>query len=393
MSVVSSNAPEARPLRVLIVAGEVSGDMHAAAVMRAMRARHDAPILFRGIGGDDMAAEGAEILFHTDHTAMVGFWEVFKRFGFVLEMMRRMKQELRDWQPDLVLTVDYPGFNIRFAEVAHKQGFRTCHYICPKVWVWNKARIPQMAKCLDRLVTIFPFEAALFKGTGLPVTFAGHPLVDRAAASWAEPEPELPWKGRHHIALLPGSRTSEITRLLPDMLHAAALLEEELGEPCSFLIPAPTAKMRTLGEAVAARCARKPASFVFVDRQARQVMRQAHAAAVASGTATLEASLMRCPTVLIYRVSWLTYIPARFIIRGVKHLGLVNIIAGRTVMPELIQHDLSPAALAGWLKKYLTDAAARNQALAEYDAVNASLGSGQTAERAAEAVLATLKAE
>ena len=376
-----------RALRVLIVAGEVSGDMHAAALMRAMRVQHSAAIAFRGVGGDAMAAEGAELLFHTDRTAVMGLCDVLRHIGFFAHMMRVMTRELESWRPDLVLTVDYPGFNMRFAAAAHRRGFRTCHYICPKVWAWNRGRIPRMAQILDGLVTIFPFEAALFEGTGLRVTFAGHPLVDRAAASWAEPEPALPWRGRHRIALLPGSRVGEITRLLPDMLHAAALLEGELAGDCSFLIPAPTAAMRKLGEEVAARCARKPASFAFVGRQARQVMRQAQAAAVASGTATLEASLMRCPTVLIYRAPWLTYVLARMVVRGVKHLGLVNIIAGRTVMPELIQHDLSPAALAAALKTYLTNPAEREKVLAEYDAVNAALGGGGTAERAAAGVL------
>ncbi len=387
----TAHSPQPAPLRILIVAGEVSGDMHAAALMRALRAQHAGPIAFRGVGGDVMRAEGAELLFHTDRTAVVGLWDVYRAIGFFLHMMRVMVRQLELWKPDLVLTVDYPGFNMRFAERAHRRGFRTCHYICPKVWAWNRGRIPKMARYLDHLVTIFPFEAACFAGTGLRVSFAGHPLVDRARASWDEPAAALPWQGAHHIALLPGSRSAEITHLLPDMLAAAALLEQTVAG-CSFLIPTPTPAMRRLAESVAAGCARKPSRLLFVDGQAREVMRTAQVAAVASGTATLEASLMRCPTVLIYRVPWLTYVIAKRVIRGVRHLGLANIIAGRGIMPELIQKDLTPERLAAELRHYLTDPVARAQMLADMDAVNAALGEGRAAERAATAILGALTA-
>ena len=378
------------PLRVLIVAGEVSGDMHASALMRAMREQHAGPIEFRGVGGDTMAAEGAQILFHTDRTAVVGIWDVLRHIGFFAHMMRVMVGELQTWKPDLVLTVDYPGFNMRFAKRAHARGFKTVHYICPKVWVWNKGRIPKMARDLDHLITIFPFETACFEGTGLRITFAGNPLVDRTRETFAEPEAPLPWRGKHRIALLPGSRVGEITRLLPDMLAAAAQLEKDFNGDCSFIIPTPTAAMRKLGETFAAQAPVRPANLVFIDGQARQTLRQAHAAVVASGTATLEACLMRCPTILVYRAPWLTIVLARLIIRDFKYLGLANIIANRTVMPELFQEDLSADAILVLLKRYLTDPAERAKVLADYEAVATALGSGDSATRAAKAVLATL---
>ena len=376
-------------LRILIIAGEVSGDMHAAALMRALRSQHAGPIAFRGIGGDAMTAEGAELLFHTDQTAMVGVFEVLRQIRFITRMMRTMEQELTTWQPDLVLTVDYPGFNMRFAKRAHRRGFTTVHYICPKVWAWNPGRIPKMARDLDHLITIFPFETACFEGTGLRITFAGHPLVDTARATWAAPEAPLPWSGQHHVALLPGSRAGEIKLLLPDMLAAAARLERELGD-CSFLIPTASAAMRRLSEDVAAGCREKPGVFTFVDGQAQQVLRQAHAAAVASGTATLEASLMRCPTVLIYRVPRISAAFLRWLTRRARFLGLANIIAGRLIMPELLQEEVTPAAVAAQLRIYLTDPAARAQLLADMAGVNVALGEGQAAERAARAVLASL---
>ena len=374
------------PLRVLICAGEVSGDMHAAALMRALRERLGRPVQFRGFGGDAMLAEGAELLYHTDRIAIIGITPVLMNLRFLLGMIRHMKRVILDWRPDLVLTVDYPGMNLRLARFAHDHGLRTVHYICPQVWAWHRSRIPKIARFLDQLLCLFPFEPDLFRDTPLKPQFTGHPLVDRAAETRAEPPAALPWQGTHRIALLPGSRTSEITRILPRLLAAAARLEQRLGGDCSFIIPAPTPKMRALGESVAAAAADKPARLAFVDGQARQVMLQAHAAAVASGTATLEACLMRCPTVLVYTASRVTYLIARLLVKGVKHLGLANIIAGREVMPELLQDAFTPERLADQLHLYLSDPAARARTLADLDATNALLGTGNASGRAADAI-------
>jgi lipid-A-disaccharide synthase len=377
-----------KPFRILICAGEVSGDLHAAALMRALRERIAGPVEFRGFGGDAMRAEGAEVLYHTDRIAIMGFTSVIKELPFLLGMIKHMKREILAWQPDLVLTVDYPGMNLRLAEFAHERGFRTVHYICPQVWAWHRNRIPKIARYLDLLLCIFPFEPALFQATPLKAVFTGHPLVDRAAETRAAPPAALPWQGRYRIALLPGSRRGEITRILPRLLEAAVLLEQKLGGDCSFIIPAPTRKMRALGEAVAAAAPAKPRRLAFVDSQARQVMSQAQAAAVASGTATLEACLMRCPTVLVYTASFVTYLAARLLVKGVKHLGLANIIAGKTVMPELLQYDFTPEQLADHLYRYLTDEALRTATLRELDAANALLGAGNASGRAADAIVA-----
>ncbi len=379
-----------KPLRILICAGEVSGDMHAAALMRALRERLPDGVTFRGFGGDAMRAEGAELLYHTDRIAIIGVTPVLKNLPFLLRMIRRMKREILNWKPDLVLTVDYPGMNLRLARFAHGNGFKTVHYICPQVWAWHRSRIPKIAKTLDLLLCILPFEPDIFKGTPLKALFTGHPLVDRARETRAAPPADLPWQGRHHIALLPGSRASEITHILPRLLKAARLLEQRLGGDCSFIIPAPTQKMRALDERVASVCPDKPQHLHFVDGQARHVMLQAHAAAVASGTATLETCLMRCPTVLVYIASRVTYLIARLVIKGVKHLGLANIIAGKEVMPELLQDAFSPELLADRLYVWLTDAEARRRITAELDATNTLLGDGNASGRAADAICAEL---
>lgn len=376
------------PLRIFIVAGEASGDLHAAPLMAALRSLSPREVLFRGIGGDAMQREGLETLVHCDSISVIGFWEVLKRIGFFVRLLRRMTAEIEKWKPDILLTVDYPGFNLRLAANAKKLGVPTVHYICPQVWVWRRSRIWKIARVLDGLVAIFPFEPDCFLPTRLRPVFAGHPLVDRASETFSAPEAELPWLGTgRRVALLPGSREGEISRILPDMLAAAADLEAKLEEPVSFIIPASSAFIKEKILSIANRQTRKPSHLGIVDSMAREVLRQAEAAAVASGTATLEAALMLCPTVLAYRVSPLTYLVGRIVLRKAGFIGLANLMMKRQVMPELVQKDLSPGSLSGWLMRYLTDAELRGRTIDDLRAVGDSLGDGNSAIRAAKAVL------
>lgn len=378
-----------KQLKIFIVAGEASGDQHAAPLMRAICEQSPYPVVFRGIGGDAMREAGLDSLLHCDSISVIGFWEVLKRIRFFAKLLKKTVAEIREWKPDIVLTVDYPGFNLRLAKAAKKLGFKTVHYICPQVWVWHRNRIWKIAKALDALITIFPFEPACFEPTTLRPVFAGHPLVDRTRETFASPEADLPWlASSRRVALLPGSRASEISRLLPDMLKAAAILEANLTEPISFIIPASSSRTRALVNGVIDSVERKPTHLTIVDGMAREVLRQAEAAAVASGTATLEASLMLCPCVLVYRASWLTYRLGRIVLRKAGCIGLANLITGKRIMPELIQHDLSPETLSNALAKYLVDEAERTKALEGLREANAVLGSGDAAKRAAQTILA-----
>ncbi len=381
------------PLRIYLVAGEASGDAHAAHLVRAIRALSPRPVVFRGIGGAALRAAGQEQLMDCDSIAVVGIVEVLKRLRFFARLLRRTTDDMRDWKPDALLTGDYPGFNLRLAANAKKLGIRTIHYICPQVWVWHRSRIWKIAETIDTLITIFPFEPACFEPTKLRPVFAGHPLVDRAAETLASPEAPLPWlPGSRRVAILPGSRPSEIATLLPTLLGAAARLEGDLGQPVSFVLPASSSRIRVLVESVIARTREKPSHLAVVDGGAREVLRQAEAAAVASGTATLEASLMLCPTILVYRGSFLSYLLARFVLRKVGCLGIANLITGTRVMPELLQYDFTPAQVSAALAAYLTDAAARAKALDGLREANAALGDGNSAERAARVVLDALRA-
>ncbi|MFO7937347.1 MAG: lipid-A-disaccharide synthase [Kiritimatiellia bacterium] len=380
-------------LKIYICAGEVSGDLHGAALMQALKELYPGKIVFRGFGGDHMQAEGLELLYHTDQTAVCGITPVLKELPFLLSMMKHIKKDMLEWQPDLVLTVDYPGMNLRLAKFAHRQGLRTIHYICPQVWAWHRSRIPKIARYIDRLLCIFPFEPEHFAETDLDVLFTGHPLVDRVWETCREPAPDFPWSDGYRIALLPGSRRREITRILPRILDAAVLLEKKLGGSCSFIIPAPTRRMLDLARSTCDSHGNKPASLEFIEGHARHLMLQADAAAIASGTATLEASLIRCPAVLVYCAAPLTAFFARILIKGVRFLGLANIIADREVMPELLQENFTPQALCDHLHKYLVSDEVRKQTLAGLDTVNARLGEGNASERAAHSVLDFMSAQ
>ena len=359
--------------------------MHAAALVRALREK--IPLELRGFGGDALRAEGAELLYHTDQTAVVGFVPVLLRGRFFASMLRRMKREIETWKPDLLLTVDYPGMNLRLAGHARKKGVTTVHYICPQVWAWHRSRIPKIARILDLLVCLFPFEPACFEGTGLRAVFAGHPLVDRMAEARAEPPLELPWHGaRHRVALLPGSRAGEIQRCLPKMLAAARMLEDRLRKEglgdVSFVVPGPTEAMRAEAEKIASRAPARPTRCEVLRVNARHVLLQAEAAAVASGTATLEACLARCPTVLVYSLNPATAWFIRRVIT-IKYAGLANIIAGREVMPELLQSNFTAPNLTERLYGYVASPAACHEARVCYDEVAARLGPGHAAETAA----------
>lgn len=396
-------------MKILIAAGEKSGDLHAARLMAALRKATLEPVEFRGMGGDLMERAGARLLFRDDDLAVIGFVPVLAKLPFFLHVWSEMKRLIRDWHPDLVVTIDYPGFNLRLDASARRRHIPTVHVVCPQVWAWRRGRIPKIAASMDRLLCFFPFEPALFAamsddpasgprslGASEPsfrAVFVGHPLVDIFRE---EPPPgNLPWfRGTKRVALLPGSRAGEIDRILPRLLAAAKLLEKKLGEDhVSFLIPAATSRARVDIVARLDMSEVRPCHIACVAGRAREVLRSADAAAVASGTATLEAALARVPTVLVYAVSPALAAFARLVIRGVKFLGLANIVAGREVMPELLQQDFTPEATAARLEHWLADPAAHDATVAELDAATAKLVTGHDAMAAAAHEIFALLAE
>ena len=369
--------------KIMIIAGEVSGDMHAAALVKAAN-RLNTNLQWFGIGGSLMRSAGVETLHDISEMAVVGLAEVLKRYLFFRRVFFEMLDVADKRRPDVVILVDYPGFNLRLAERLHKRGIKVVYYICPQVWAWHRERIPKMAKIIDHLITIFPFEADHFAGTGLRVTYAGHPLVDEIHAALQNEPEELPWKSEKHIALLPGSRLQEIRRLLPDMWKAAAIIERNNHET-SFIIAAAGSEQSILMQELIQNNP-GPKNFSIVVNKTRDILRTSHAAMVASGTATVETALLRCPMVVVYRVNGLTYHILKHLVK-VDNIGMVNVLAGKQICPELIQHELTPQKLAKEMLPLIDETPQRKRMLNELNRVISLMGKGGTAQHAAQILL------
>jgi lipid-A-disaccharide synthase len=364
---------------ILVVAGEDSGDMHAADVIRALKEKRP-DLTFWGIGGDRLRAEGVELLHDTREMDVLGIVEVLKRYPFFKRTFAEILAEADKRKPVAVLLVDYPGFNLRLAGELKKRGIKVLYYVCPQVWAWNRGRIPKMAKMIDRLMVIFPFEVDVFKGVDIKVDFVGHPMVDELREfRTKEPEP-LPWNGKKKIALLPGSRKQEIVYILPPLLEAAQLLEQSRPD-VSFLIPVPERRV-ALVESILQKTGKAPRNISILAGRAREVLKQADAAFVASGTATLEAALLRCPTVLVYRGSFINYLFARALIR-IPWLGIANIVSGKEIMPERLQQHMRPIELVATIDPLTNSTPVRAAMVEKFKALEKMLGSGSPAARVA----------
>ncbi len=285
--------------------------------------------------------------------------------------------------------MDYPGFNLRLARRLRALGIPVLYYICPQVWAWHRRRIRTLAKVAERLITIFPFEAAYFSGTGLRVDYVGHPLVERVEAARVRPEDPLPWNGRPRVALLPGSREQVIRRLLPVLWDAARRLQCRYPE-AAFIFAAPDTPGENLLRMLTRERTGGPRRWAIVTGRTLEVLGQADAAVIASGTATVEAALQGCPMVVVYRTPWLNYLFARVLVR-VDTIGMVNIIAGECVCPERIQAAATPSAIANAIEPLLTDTPERRRMQEALQRVAAALGKPGAADRAAACVLETLQ--
>ena len=354
-------------LKILLLAGEESGVLYAERLRRAL---------------PGCEFQTYQDRYKTSDLAVMGFWAVIKRLFFFLGVQRTMKRVIREWQPDVVVTIDYPGLNLKLAAYAKARGIPAVHIVCPQVWAWHQGRIPKVAAAVNRLLCFFPFEPALFKdfeGKDFHATFIGHPMVD-VFAEEERRHTDPDYQGRRKqgaplLAILPGSRVGEIQRHLPRLLDAVRLLNRQ-----DLRVVIPAANDRAEAEIRATITARNdPFAPEVVKGGARDLLRRADCAAVASGTATLEAALAHCPTVLVYAVSALLAWFARHAIKGIKHIGLANVIAEKSgvepPMPELLQEAFTPEAVAAQLTAWLDDAEARARASRALDDVMARLHS------------------
>jgi lipid-A-disaccharide synthase len=372
------------PRHLAIVAGEASGDTHGAALMRALRGE-DPGIRFTGKGGPKMASIAAESGGSIDNwiaeAGVLGLWDVLRHYGYFKRKFAALLDELEADPPEAVILVDYPGFNVRLAKAIRTRRIptRVIYYISPQVWAWNRRRIPEMARALDLMICIFPFEKAIYETSGLPTVFAGHPMAE-------ELRPIPPAEREENLfGLFPGSREREVRKIFPAMAGAAALIlksRPEIRFEAAAATPAHAELIRSM--------AREAGVEITVSTgAARDLMRRATAALVCSGTATLEAGCLGLPYALVYRVATLTYEVGLRLIR-VKHLGMVNILADRPVIREFIQHDATPAALADEGLRLLNSREARERLSSDLASVTSILGgeAGNPASlRAASAVL------
>ena len=371
-------------MKLFLVAGEASGDARGAELMRALQELHGGALEFHGLGGPQMnALSQGNIRDWTDRAGVIGFIDVIKNYGYFRREFAAALEAIERLQPDAVLFIDYPGFNLRLAAAIKQRGLspKVIYYISPQVWAWHRSRIPKMAKTIDLMLCLFPFEKPLYEQSGLRTEFVGHPMLDSLKAKRiAEPREE------NLVALLPGSRKREVKKIFPTMLATAALLHQRKPE-LRFAAAASSEKMRGLMQEVLDQYPGVPCEISL--RNAYDLMQRAAVGMVASGTATLEASYFRLPFALVYRVAWLTYEIGRRVIR-VPFIGMANILAGREVIREFIQGAAQPAALADYLQGLLEKPAAREELIAGTDGAIATLGEGGAAKRAAEAVLAEL---
>jgi len=367
---------------IYFVAGEVSADNHGAALMRSLRVL-DPELKFIGRGGPQMQQlAGAGFKNWIGDAAVLGLWEVLRKYGYFREQFRRTLSEIKESKPDAVVLIDYPGFNLRLARALRKQSQRhkTIYYISPQVWAWNRGRIKNMARFIDLVLCIFPFEADLYSASGLRAVFVGHPMVERLETLKIDThrDPNL-------IGLFPGSRMREVRKIFPVMMEAARRLLQ-LNPTLRFQVAAASEDLaREMNEQLVDRHA------IEIDvGQTATIMQRAFVGIVASGSATLEAAYFRMPFVLIYKVAWPTYVAARLVV-NVDFLGMPNLLAGKEVVPEFIQHEAKPDAIVKAVRLLMEESPARDRMISDFDAIVSKLGGPGASGRAARAILEELR--
>jgi lipid-A-disaccharide synthase len=349
--------------------------------MRALRERRS-DIEFLGAGGHQMRAFAGPHIFDWEDEAVVGLWDVLKKYGYFRAQLHRMVEQIVAEKPDALITVDYPGFNLRLAKAvkARMPGLRAIHYVSPQVWAWHRGRIPKMAQYLDLMLCLFPFEIPLYEGAGLHAVCVGHPLLDTLAAKKTDiaREPDL-------VALLPGSRGKEVRKIFTVIVDAALRMRDQRPD-LRFAAAATSESLATEMRAILASRGKDESFCVVSLRSAHDLMQRAAVGMVCSGTATLESTYFGLPMVILYKVAWLTWAIGKRLVK-IPWLGLPNVLAGREIAREFLQEKAEPAAIAEEVLRLLKDADYRGGQQTAQREVIASLGDRGAAQRAADAIL------
>jgi lipid-A-disaccharide synthase len=374
---------------LLVVAGEASGDLHGARLVEELRRRRPGLSIF-GLGSTRLRAAGVDLVADGAEISAVGLFEILKIVRRARVIFRRIVERAKDERPRLAVLIDFPEFNLRLARELHAAGVRVAYYVSPQIWAWRQGRVKAIARDVDRMLVLFPFEVDFYRGHDVEVRHVGHPLVDEVpqeAHVWERTPAEGP--ARFRVALLPGSRGSEIRRLLPSMLGAARELARQL--PCEFvLLQAPTVSDALLAPFLSG--AGVEIRRVPGDERRFEELAACHLALCASGTATLETGLVGTPLLVVYRLGPVTYAMAKALVR-LPHVSLVNLVLGREVVPELLQGDAAPARVAARAVGLLRDRAAIDTMRSGLGELRHRLGEGGATRRVADEIEAMLDAE
>ena len=373
-----------------MVAGEASGDLLGAHLIAALKARRSG-MLFAGIGGPRMTAGGFESLYPMEKLSVRGYAEVLRNYSEIMGIRRRLAKALIDERPDLFIGVDSGDFNLGLERRLKDAGIPTIHYVSPSVWAWRGWRVKRIARSVTRILVMFPFEAPLYEKAGVPVTYVGHPLADvipqQPNKQEARDALRLPAK-KLIVALLPGSRRSELHYMASAFVLAAHRFRQEMSE-VHFVVPMVTRATRDMFEAALHQHNRKDLPLTLLFGHSHEALAAADMALVASGTATLETALFKTPMVIAYRQSPITWRLMRSMLY-LPYIGMPNILAGERLVPELLQDDANPVALAGALLKLWRDEGARDRQVARFHDFHHLLRQN-TAQKAADAVMQVLE--
>jgi lipid-A-disaccharide synthase len=366
---------------ILMVAGEASADLHGAEVVDALRSTQPHLPIF-GVGGEKMRRAGFEAVIDAEQMSVAGLTEVLLALPRMWRYMRQIERLAQERRPRVAVLIDLPDFNLRLAKRLKRLGIPVVYYISPQIWAWRQSRVHQIKELVDRMLVILPFEKDFYLQHNVPVDFVGHPLVEELSHSPSRLQAReilgLKNDAGPIVAMLPGSRLVEMTRLLPTMLASLPELRKSYPTMQVIVPVAATVPRDRVDEIV-----RQSGQVVtLIPGQATEVLVSADAVVVASGTATLQTALLARPMVVVYRVSWLTYHILKRMIK-VAHIALVNLIAGKRLVTELVQNDFTPRALAAEVLSLLRDAAKRDALVSDLSALRSQLGKGDTAERVA----------
>lgn len=376
--------------KIMVIAGEVSGDMQAARVIRELQ-KKDPTLTWIGMGGEEMRKAGVKIVFDPTRISTIGFVEALKHLRQLYAVLHLLEQVIDAEKPDLLFLVDYSAFNMKMAKLGQRKGIPVVNYFSPSAWVWGKWRAKTMARRGARIAAVFPMEAQVYREAGADVTFVGHPLLDFVAPAMSRMdfraligvESAVPM-----IGLLPGSRPGEIASLLPAMLEAAQMIHTRRPD-CLFLLPVASPQLRTQIEEIAGSAGQQ-LPLHLIDGHAYEVMDNTELILCASGTVTLEAACIGVPMVITYRTSWSTYQLSK-LLAHVNYAGLPNIIAGRQIVPELLQDQVTGENIAHAALELIDFPEKREEMRCELSRVRQTLGAAGAVERVRDLILATLE--